>query len=55
MQERTDRLLRVLDLAGTFVFAIEGGLAGAEAHLDLLGSPCSRSARRSAAGSSATS
>lgn len=32
-----DTLLLAADLAGTFVFAVEGGLAAVAAHLDLLG------------------
>lgn len=34
---RATRFPLVLDLAGTLVFAIEGALAAASAHLDLLG------------------
>ncbi|MGA7314301.1 MAG: TRIC cation channel family protein, partial [Silvibacterium sp.] len=33
----SDRLLLVLDFAGTYVFALEGGMAAARGNLDLLG------------------
>ena len=36
-QQRPDRLLSIADLAGTFLFAIEGATAAADADLDLLG------------------
>jgi uncharacterized membrane protein YeiH len=34
---KADRLLFVVDIAGTLVFAVEGATAGMKAHLDLLG------------------
>ncbi len=33
----SDRLLLALDFAGTYVFALEGGMAAARGNLDLLG------------------
>ncbi len=37
LKPKADIMLIVLDFAGTFVFAIEGGMAAASGHLDLLG------------------
>jgi uncharacterized membrane protein YeiH len=37
MNERSDSLLLAVDLAGTFVFAIEGALAAIEGDLDFFG------------------
>jgi uncharacterized membrane protein YeiH len=37
MNDRSASLILVLDLAGTFVFALEGGLAAILAHLDIFG------------------
>ena len=35
-----DRLLLVIDLIGTFVFAVEGALAGVYAGLDVFANDC---------------
>jgi uncharacterized membrane protein YeiH len=37
LKPKANTLLLVVDFAGTFVFAIEGGMAAADGHLDLLG------------------
>jgi hypothetical protein len=37
IKPRSDTLLLAVDFAGTFVFAMEGGMAAARANLDLLG------------------
>ena len=37
LKPKANTLLLVVDFAGTFVFAIEGGMAAAAGHLDLLG------------------
>jgi len=37
LRPKADTLLLVVDFAGTFLFAIEGGMAAARGHLDLLG------------------
>ncbi|MBB6144850.1 putative membrane protein YeiH [Silvibacterium bohemicum] len=37
LRPKADALLLALDFAGTFLFAIEGGMAAARGHLDLLG------------------
>jgi uncharacterized membrane protein YeiH len=37
VERPTDRVMRAIDFAGTFVFAVEGALAAVRAHLDLLG------------------
>ena len=37
MRDTSDRLLFALDLIGTFVFAVEGGMAAVRGDLDLLG------------------
>jgi uncharacterized membrane protein YeiH len=37
IRHRGEAIVLVADLAGTFVFAMEGALAGLQAHLDLLG------------------
>jgi uncharacterized membrane protein YeiH len=37
LKPKADTLLLAVDFAGTFLFAVEGGMAAASAHLDLLG------------------
>jgi uncharacterized membrane protein YeiH len=37
LKPKADTLLLAVDFAGTFLFAIEGGMAAARGHLDLLG------------------
>jgi len=37
LKPKADTLLLVVDFAGTYLFAVEGGMAAANAHLDLLG------------------
>src|ERR1700723_176586 len=37
LKPKANTLLLVVDFAGTFLFAIEGGMAAAAGHLDLLG------------------
>ncbi|GGG91323.1 trimeric intracellular cation channel family protein [Silvibacterium dinghuense] len=37
LRSKADTLLLVLDFAGTYIFAIEGGMAAAHGHLDLFG------------------
>lgn len=37
MKPKADTLLLAVDFAGTYLFAIEGGMAAASGHLDLLG------------------
>ncbi|HTA86738.1 MAG TPA: TRIC cation channel family protein [Silvibacterium sp.] len=37
IKPKSDTLLLALDFAGTYVFALEGGMAAARGHLDLLG------------------
>jgi uncharacterized membrane protein YeiH len=37
MKSKTDALLSVVDLAGTFLFALEGAIAAIHGNLDFLG------------------